>query len=104
MKRKLLSFNTLFLSGTLIFVLSLIPNRSEAQTLTPVFSDNFDATSETLATNSWFNWSGSFCLFPSAPPNGGPTGPSFGGLESVGSNLRKQLGLLVVKTSFYGPY
>ncbi|MEI8086913.1 MAG: hypothetical protein WCG93_11935 [Paludibacter sp.] len=104
MKRKLLSFNALFLSGTLIFVLSLIPNRSEAQTLTTIFSDNFDATSETLATNSWFNWGGSISLITSPTSNSGTHCAQFNGGANASCYLRKTVSVTAGKTYIYSAY
>jgi len=104
MKRKLFSFNALFLSGTLVFVLSLISIRSEAQTLTTIFSDNFDATSETLSTNSWFNWSGSISLITSGTSNSGTHCVQFGGTANTSCYLRKTVGVTAGKTYIYSAY
>jgi hypothetical protein len=104
MKRKFFSFNALFLSGTLVFLLSLIPNRIEAQTLTTIFSDNFDATSETLATNSWINWSGSISLITSATSNSGTHCVQFNGANNTSCYLRKTVSVTAGKTYIYSAY
>ena len=77
---------------------------TNAQTLTTVFSDNFDATSETLATNSWFNWSGSISLITSATSNSGTHCAQFGGTANASCYLRKTLSVTAGKTYIYSAY
>ncbi|MEI7504049.1 MAG: hypothetical protein WCJ61_12275, partial [Paludibacter sp.] len=51
MKKKF-SLHSLLLFGVFIFILSLIPNRSEAQTLTKVFSDDFESYTVGVSTTT----------------------------------------------------
>ena len=90
---------------TFAFMLLLCTVFTNAQTLTTIFSDNFDATSETLNTNGWVQWGGAtISLISSATSNSGTHCAQFGGKLNTSCYLRKTVSVTAGKTYIYSAY